>query len=77
MAVTRTEVTLTLDQDLLETVERLAEEEGVTVSRWVETALQRRLGTAGQPTFSARWKGRFRLRDQDDCRFRHLAAKYA
>lgn len=68
-------LTVTIDEDLIPKAKDRARQEGLSLSRLIERAL-RQLTTEDEPTFSQRWRGRFRLAAGKDERYAALAKKY-
>ena len=69
------EVTLTIDEELLPEVKRYARLEGVSLSALVETSLRKAI-RINRDSFSSRWRGQFKPNDQKDTRYEQLAKKY-
>ena len=68
-------LTITVDPEVVLAAKRYARSRGVSLSALVERAL--REGTnVGEPSFAARWRGRFRAASHDDPRYDALAKKY-
>ena len=68
-------LTITLDDALVSTAERLARTRGLSLSSLIETSLREALA-ADAPTFATRWRGRFRPANRNDPRYKALARKY-
>ncbi|MCY4109457.1 MAG: DUF6364 family protein [Chloroflexi bacterium] len=68
-------LTITVDAELIPVAKRYARSQGVSLSSLVEQAL-RGLAGDGSPSFASRWRGKFRLAERDDPRYRTLAEKY-
>lgn len=69
-------LTITVDADLLPAAKRYARSRGVSLSSLVEKSLRDFAG-GDAPSFSARWRGKFRPADRaGDPRFAALAEKY-
>jgi DICT domain-containing protein len=68
-------LTLTIEADLIPRAKRFALTRGVSLSSLVEQSL-RAVAAEEEPTFVARWRGRFHLAETDDERYRSLAEKY-
>jgi DICT domain-containing protein len=68
-------LTLTIEADLIPRAKRFARTRGVSLSSLVEESL-RAVAADEEPTFVARWRGRFRLAERDDERYRSLSEKY-
>ena len=71
----RTKLTVTIDEDLIPKAKERARMEGLSLSRLIERAL-RNLTAENEPTFSQRWRGRFRLAARKDERYAALSRKY-
>lgn len=71
----KTKLTLTIDRDLLPEAKKVARGRGVSLSSLVEAAL-RDVIEPDRPGFVARWRGRFKLADRADDRYRALVEKY-
>lgn len=71
----KTKLTVTIDEELVPKAKERAKMEGLSLSRLIERAL-RQLTSEDEPTFSQRWRGRFRLAARKDDRFATLARKY-
>ncbi len=68
-------LTITIDEDLVPRAKRYARSKGVSLSSLVEESLRTVAGSE-EPSFVARWRGRFRPAEKDDPRYRALAEKY-
>ena len=69
-------LTLTVDADLLPLAKRYARSNGMSLSSVVERSL-RAVVQEARPSFSSRWRGRFRPAGRDDDpRYKELAEKY-
>lgn len=68
-------LTITVDPVVLAAAKRYARSRGVSLSALIERAL-REEAAVGEPSFAARWRGRFRAADRDDPRYDALARKY-
>ena len=68
-------LTITVDADLLPIAKRYARSQGVSLSSLIEKALRE---TAGEynPSFSDKWRGKFKPAERDDPRYEALAKKY-
>ena len=66
-------LTITVDAELLPIAKRYARSRGVSLSSLIEQSLRE-----GQyaPSFSARWRGKFRAAKRNDPRYDALAKKY-
>lgn len=71
----KTKLTVTIDEDLVPKAKERARREGLSLSRLIERALLQ-LTAEGEPTFSQRWRGRFRLADRKGERYVALSRKY-
>ena len=71
----KAKLTVTIDEDLIPKAKDRARQEGLSLSRLIERAL-RQLTAEDEPTFSQRWRGRFRLAARKDERYAALARKY-
>ncbi len=68
-------LTITVDSELLPIAKRYARSRGVSLSFLVEQSL-REIAGDDTPSFSGRWRGRFRAAERDDPRYDALARKY-
>lgn len=69
-------LTITVDAELLPVAKRYARSRGVSLSSLIEQSL-RELAGEDSPSFSARWRGKFRAAvKDDDPRYAALAEKY-
>ena len=69
-------LTITVDSDLLPIAKRYARSQGVSLSALIERSL-REVAGKDAPSFSARWRGRFREADIEGYpRYDALARKY-
>ena len=69
-------LTITVDAELLPVAKRYARSRGVSLSSLVEQSLREMAGS-NAPTFSARWRGKFRAAERKgDPRYDALAKKY-
>lgn len=68
-------LTITVDAELLPIAKRYARSRGVSLSSLIEQSLRE---VAGQyaPSFSSRWRGKFRAAKRNDPRYDSLAKKY-
>lgn len=72
----KTKLTLTVEDELIPKAKRYAGEKGVSLSEVVEGALRLLTDPPSGTPFSAKWRGRFKLRRRASVRFRRLAARY-
>jgi hypothetical protein len=71
----KAKLTVTVDERVVPEAKRYAQRQGTSLSRLIEQAL--RDASAGEtPTFSTRWRGRFKPARRTDKRYRLLAKKY-
>ena len=69
-------LTITVDAELLPVAKRYARARGVSLSSLIERSL-RELAGEDAPSFSSRWRGKFRAAErEDDPRYAALAEKY-
>lgn len=68
-------LTITVDADLLPEAKRHARSLGVSLSSLIEQSLREMVGQNG-PSFSSRWRGKFRAAERGDSRYDALAKKY-
>ena len=69
-------LTITVDAELLPAARRYARSRGVSLSSLVERSLREMAGK-DSPSFSSRWRGKFRPAERDDDpRYDALASKY-
>lgn len=71
----KAKLTVTIDEDLIPMAKARARQEGLSLSRLIEREL-RQLTSEDEPTFSQRWRGRFRLAGRKDERYAALARKH-
>ena len=73
----KTKLTVSIDRDLVPRAKRSARRRGMSLSAVIEQALTR-FTEEDSPSFSSKWRGRFRVREDTcgDARARQLAAKY-
>ncbi len=68
-------LTVTVEAELIPLAKRYARSRGVSVSALIEESL-RDITKAATPSFSSRWRGKFREAERDDQRYEALARKY-
>ena len=68
-------LTITVDPEVLVAAKRYARSRNVSLSSLIERAL-RDEAAVGEPSFTARWRGRFRAANRDDARYDALARKH-
>ena len=68
-------LTITVDEELIPKAKKYAYSRGESLSSLVERSL-REAAVKYEPTFSSRWRGRFRRAEGDDPRYEALARKY-
>ena len=69
-------LTITVDAEFIPAAKRYARSRGVSLSSLVEQSLRKLAGEA-TPSFSTRWRGKFRAAERDgDPRYEELARKY-
>ena len=68
-------LTITVDAELVPKAKRYARSRGVSLSSLIEQSL-REVAGADAPSFTARWRGRFKPAERDDPRYDALAKKY-
>jgi hypothetical protein len=66
---------VTIDEELIPRAKEQARVRGVSLSELIERAL-RGLTVDEHPSFSTRWRGRFKAARRKDDRYRALAQKY-
>ncbi len=71
----KAKLTVTIDEELIPKAKELARAQGVSLSDMIERAL-RALTLAGRPSFSGRWRGRFKAAERQGDRYEALAKKY-
>ncbi len=71
----RAKLTVTVDERLVPEAKRYAQRQGTSLSRLIEQAL-RDVGASPTPTFSARWRGRFKPSGRRHKRYRLLVKRY-
>lgn len=72
----KTKLTLTIDEDLVPEAKRFARSRGMSLSQLIEQKLREEMAAPEGPTFSSRWRGRFRPAERESERYRRLAEKY-
>ena len=69
-------LTITVDAEFIPAAKRYARSRGVSLSSLVEQSL-REIAGEDAPSFSARWRGKFRVAERsDDPRYEALSRKY-
>ena len=69
-------LTITVDAELLPAAKRYARARGVSLSSLIEQSLREMAGEDA-PSFSSRWRGKFKAAERDgDPRYAALAKKY-
>lgn len=69
-------LTITVDAELIPVAKRHARSQGMSLSSLIERSL-REITREDGPTFSSRWRGKFRAAErEDDPRYNALARKY-
>ena len=68
-------LTITVDEELIPKAKKYAYSRGESLSSLVERSL-REAAVKYEPTFSSRWRGRFRRAEGDNPRYEALARKY-
>ena len=68
-------LTITIDAELLPLAKRYAHARGVSLSSLIEQALREVTGES-TPSFTSRWRGRFRPAERADPRYHALSEKY-
>ena len=71
----KTKLTITVDSEVVPAAKRYARGRGVSLSSLIETSLREMVQDEG-PSFTERWRGRFRAAGRDDPRYDALARKY-
>ena len=71
----KTKLTVTIDEEVLPKAKEHARRQGVSLSSLIEDGL-RQVSADAEPSFSGKWRGRFRAADRDDERYKRLAKKY-
>lgn len=66
---------MTIDEELVPVAKQHARSMGLSLSQLIEQAL-RDISTEAGPSFSERWRGKFKVAVRDEARFRVLAKKY-
>jgi hypothetical protein len=69
-------LTITVDEDLVPQAKRYAKSQSTSLSRLIEQALREASASKPLPTFSERWRGRFRPAERTTERYQRLAKKY-
>lgn len=68
-------LTITVDEELIPLAKRHAGSRGVSLSSMIEQFL-REITRRENPSFSSKWRGKFRPAERDDPRYEALARKY-
>ena len=68
-------LTITVDAGLIPLAKRYARSRGVSLSSVIEQSLREAVREVA-PSFSSRWRGKFRPAERDDPRYEALARKY-
>ena len=68
-------LTITVDEELIPLAKRYARSRGLSLSLVIEQSL-REVTRQEKPSFSSRWRGKFRPSERDDPRYQTLARKY-
>lgn len=68
-------LTIIVDAELVQKAKRYVGSRGVSLSSLIEQSLREFAGADG-PSFSARWRGRFKPAERNDPRYDALAEKY-
>ena len=71
----KTKLTITVDSEILPLAKRYAKSKGVSLSSLVEQAL-REMTKEQEPTFSEKWRGKFKLAERGTPRYEALVRKY-
>jgi post-segregation antitoxin (ccd killing protein) len=71
----KAKLTISVDSALVPRAKRFARSRGVSLSALIEDGLRNAV-RAGEPSFAARWQGKFRPARRGDARCRALARKY-
>jgi len=71
----KTKLTVTIDEQLIPKAKQRAKADGVSLSQLIERELAK-LTSDGGPTFSDRWRGKFRAASHNDERYKTLARRY-
>ena len=68
-------VTISVDAEILSAAKRSARTHGVSLSFLIEQSLKE-LVEIDKPSFTSRWRGRFRPSERNDSRYDELEKKY-
>lgn len=68
-------LTVTVDPEVVVAAKRYARSRGVSLSALIERRLREEMAV-GEPSFAARWRGRFCPANREDSRYEVLARKY-
>ncbi len=71
----KAKLTISVDEHVVPQAKRYAQRHGTSLSGLIERAL-RDASASDAPTFSTRWRGRFKPARRTDKRYRLLAKKY-
>lgn len=71
----KAKLTITIDQEIIPLAKLQAKQQGLSLSQMIENAL-RALSARESKSFSRRWRGKFRVAEKADDRFRGLAERY-
>jgi len=66
---------LTIDKELVPQSKKYAKKHGISVSQLVEELLRETIRN-DKPSFSTRWRGKFKTAEKDDVRFTKLKERY-
>ena len=71
----KAKLTVTIEKQLIPKAKQRAKADGVSLSQLIEQELER-LTSSSIPSFSDRWRGKFRAAERGDERYKALAARY-
>lgn len=71
----KTKLHLSIDETLVPLTKEYARSQGMSVSQLVEKMLREVTGN-DEPTFSKKWRGRFKQAQKEDLRFKKLKARF-
>ena len=71
----KSKLTITVDSEILPLAKRHAKRKGVSLSSLIEQAL-REMTKEQEPSFSEKWRGKFKLAERGTPRYEALVRKY-
>jgi hypothetical protein len=71
----KSKMTLAIDKELIPQSKKYAKKRGISVSQLVEELLRESIQN-DRPSFSTRWRGKFKVVEKDDAKFAKLKGRY-